>query len=354
MKRASPFLVVWCVLLLAASACFAQTFITFDPPDSTSTFPQAINPKGQIAGYYGNATDNHTYGFLREPDGTFTTFAAPTHDVFGATFVTDMNQSGEITGYVVRGSFFFVLGFLRRADGTFVLWGDEYWGPFAAPASIITLPCFDGVPGTAINAVGQIVIAGPYCFTAYLREPDGTFLNFDLGYGPGSWLRPRAIDPKGQITGFYVPGAGDLHQYGFLRQPDGTFTAFDPPNSTATFAEAINPKGQIAGYYQDASFVVLHGFLREPDGTFTAFDPAGSVSTQPTAITLKGEITGFYASADGIYHGFLRHHNGTIVSFDVPGGNAGTFPQGINPKGEIVGYYQDTNFVLHGFVRSAR
>src|SRR3984893_8648546 len=49
------------------------TYIIFDPPGSNSTQPASINAKGAIAGSYNDA--NYVlHGFLRAPDGSFTTF----------------------------------------------------------------------------------------------------------------------------------------------------------------------------------------------------------------------------------------------------------------------------------------
>ena len=79
----------------------AATFTTFDAPGATATFPQSINPAGEIAGYYVDASFVW-HGFLRAPDGTFTTFDAP-GAVFG-TFAVSINPAGAITGFYVDAS----------------------------------------------------------------------------------------------------------------------------------------------------------------------------------------------------------------------------------------------------------
>ena len=64
------------LLVQIASAVDAQTFTTFDVPNSTATIPIAINRSGDIAGVY----DYNSFlrapanAFLRERDGTITTF----------------------------------------------------------------------------------------------------------------------------------------------------------------------------------------------------------------------------------------------------------------------------------------
>src|SRR6266699_1373303 len=82
------------VLVTLAPNGFAQTITTFDPTGSTGTVPRAINPAGQITGFYYGGGGVH--GFLRNTDGTITTF-----DITGATytFATAINPTSKITGW---------------------------------------------------------------------------------------------------------------------------------------------------------------------------------------------------------------------------------------------------------------
>ena len=212
---------------------------------------------------------------------------------------------------------------------------------------------------------------------AFLRAPDGTFTIFDdpnagtcsascgnIGNGQGT--RAYAINPSGQIVGFYTDNTARCH--GYVRAANGTFTQIDAPHAGAgpfpqgTFPSnitpmGINPAGAIIGFYVDASSV-QHGFVRAPNGIITEFDPTGSIFTDPNAIDQTGAITGFYFDANFVGHGFLRATDGTITSFDAPGADHtpgsfnGTFGVGLTPNGEIEGVDVDVNGVLHGFVRS--
>ena len=76
------------------------TFITFDPPGSINTFPESINPAGDITGLYFDVNFVE-HGFLRARDGTITTFEVP-----GATHTLGIgiNPAGEITGYYLDAS----------------------------------------------------------------------------------------------------------------------------------------------------------------------------------------------------------------------------------------------------------
>lgn len=147
------------VLMLVgiATALDAQTITTFDLPNSTKTVPRAIDLFGQTAGYYQDATG--TYGFLRQRDGTFTSFAADPSNAHSRTFVTDMNSAGQIIGFIEQASGGWT-GFLRETDGTIVQFNGT--GTISAPSVAIAPEpqpppcCPDGTSAIAINEFGQI------------------------------------------------------------------------------------------------------------------------------------------------------------------------------------------------------
>lgn len=300
------------VLISFAPTAHAQTFTTFDVPDSRSTQASAINPAGQITGIYEDISVG-LHGFLRQPDGTIITF-----DVPGAgsgnglgTFGQAINPAGKIAGF--------------------------YFDP-------------DNPEGLAH-------------VHAFLRQPDGTIIIFDGPEATSTYV--AAISPDGDITGFegQLPIRPAFPWHGYLRQRDGTIITFDVPGGSTAFPQSIfpsgiNPAGQIVGRYIGADRAI-HGFLRQPDGTIITFDPSGSSYTAANAINPAGQITGIYSDPNDTIHGFLRQLDGTITTFDVPGASTGngrgTFGQAINPAGEITGFFYDTTGItgVHGFVRSA-
>ena len=92
-----------------------------------------INPGGVIVGTYVGAACQHFHGFLRSPDGTFTTIDLP-----GAsdTDPNAINPAGVITGIV---NFFH--GFWRAPNGTF--------SKFDVPGAVYGLvPAALNPPGT--------------------------------------------------------------------------------------------------------------------------------------------------------------------------------------------------------------
>ena len=135
------------------------TIITFDAPgvgpgggpNSEGTHASSINPAGAITGSYDDA-NNVSHAFLREPDGKFTTFEAPgagTSPFFG-TFAASINPAGAIAGYYSDGSQVGTQvvyhGFLREPDGKFTT--------FEAPDAG-TRPNFGTYP-SSINPAGTI------------------------------------------------------------------------------------------------------------------------------------------------------------------------------------------------------
>jgi len=311
---------------LSVNAGQKKTSITtFDAPlagtaAGQGTFPSAINDSGAITGFVRDANVAR-HGFLRAPDGTFTSFDDPNAGICSASCGTigpgqgtraySINQSGEITGFYSDNSGG-CHGYVRAANGTF----------------------------TQIDAPDAGT--GPF--------PQGTF---------PSEFTAAGINPAGAITGFYVDASSVQH--GFVRAANGTITEFDPTGSILTNPNAINEPGDITGFYFDANFVG-HGFLRGADGTITSFDAPGADSTPGSGngtfgvdLTPSGEIEGIFVDPSGVLHGFVRSKQGTFTTFDAPGAGTGpglgTLPEVNNNPGAIAGNYTDANGVNHGFLR---
>jgi hypothetical protein len=298
---------------------------------------------------------------------TITTFDAPGAGTAAnqGTFPSGINPSGAITGFT-RDANSARHGFLRAPDGTFTIFDDP--GAGTCSTSCGTIGPGQGTRAYAINPSGQI--AGFYSDNTarchgYVRAANGTFTQIDApdaGTGPfpqgtfPSEFTPAGINPAGAITGFYVDASSVQH--GFVRAPSGTIIEFDPTGSIFTNPNAINEPGAITGFYVDASGVG-HGFLRAPDGTIITFDAPGAGTgggqgTFGVSLTPNGEIEGVYVDASGVLHGFVRSNEGTFSTFDAPGAGTaagqGTLPESNNTLGAIAGNYIDGNFVNHGFL----
>ncbi len=358
---------------LTASAQEART-ITFDAPgaDTTSgdfngTYPGGINVWGAITGAYQDAATVY-HGFLRSPRGKFTTFEAPGADTtagsYNGTVPNSINDLGAITGDYADANGF-SHGFVRSPQGKFTTFDVPEAGGFG------TIPI-------AINLEGAVVglyTDSNYSFHAFLRSPGGKFTTW---IGPGACTTDGSqgcfgsgasnINAFGIVVGGYEDDSGNFVHHNYVRTPDGKLKTFDVPGAgTGSYqgsgcpgcALGLNQFGAVAGIYSDANSV-NHGFLRSPDGKFTTFDApgAGTDSDQGTgcpsdcsvALNNWGAITGTYIDANWTFHGYLRSPKGRIVTVD-PDGSTFTSPAGINDAGAITGTYIDANNVFHGFVR---
>jgi len=377
-----------CALGIAVAASAGEgspQFITFDAPGA-GAIPGAyqgtgclnfidcsvvLNKHGAITGYY-LAANNVYHGFVRSPEGEFTTFDAPGADTtpgsFNGTDPYAINDLGVITGAYsdVNG----VHGFLRSPEGAFTT--------FDVPGgSLLTIPVALNLEGSVVGSV----LDQNAVWHAFLRKRDGTFKTFsapggcDTSFSTSGCTGTGAlsINVSGTISGGYADNNLVLH--GLVRSPEGKLTTFDAPGAGAVpgsyqgtscvdCAAPLNQFGVIAGYYIDANYVV-HGFLRSPRGEIRTFDAppdAGSFGfgcsgACPLGLNDSGAITGSYQDANNVWHGFVRSPEGKFTTFDAPGadntpglGN-GTFPVSINEQGAIAGFYLDKNEVNHGFLR---
>jgi hypothetical protein len=269
----------WIGALGLAAGAFCQSdfpiTVVIQTVPAEVTFPNSINEKGQVAGYFMQTGVSPPGGFLRDLDRTITTFDAG----FG-TAAFSISATGVITGY------------------------------------------FNSAPPPVPTSTRR----------GFVRDPFGNFTTFDP-LGSISTM-PQSINAGGDVTGYYNDANRVIH--GFVRRDElGELISFDPPGSVQTMALSINAKGDITGFYNEANNVV-HGFVRQPGGEIVSFDAPESKGTFPASINNAGAITGYYTVANGRAFGFVRHPDGKFTSFD-PGAN--TFPRSINNKGAIAGSY---------------
>ena len=213
---------------------------------SGGTFATAINPQGDIVGYYNDSSLGFR-GFLLS-GGTFTTIDVPGSG--GTTAPLGINARGDIVGSYFDSVSGHVFGFLLR-DGAY---------------STIAVPGADATGASGINSRGDIVggyYEGPlFASHGFLLTSGGTLTTIDVpGGAPGSTLAV-GINPRGDIVGTYIDSDGFLSTW--LRR-DGTFTApisqtiHTPVCECQGIPAGINARGDVVGLYYDA--VAVHGFL---------------------------------------------------------------------------------------------
>jgi predicted membrane protein len=304
------------------------TITTIDVPgagtgDNQGTVAEAMNASGAITGMYFDANCLY-HGFLRDPDGGITTFDVPGAATVGGICTTgtvwlvmqgtaagNINAAGTITGIYTDPS---GVGhvFLRDPDGTFTTFDAPGAGTGAVQGTWSST--FYGLnPAGAIS--GWYLDSGN-AVHGFLRTAKGKVTTFDVpggGTGAIQGTVPLSLNPEREVTGFYLDGSSVFH--GFLRSPRGKLTTFDVPGSGTGFFQgplpySNNPAGAITGTYTDTNNV-NHGFLRAPDGKLTTFDVPGSGAgayqgTVPYGNNAAGAITGNYIDANGVSHGFIR------------------------------------------------
>jgi len=368
-----------CLTLLGALAMTIPAnadshIISFEAPGSGAGQGQgtgcfgctfSINQSGAVVGTYLD-TNNVYHGFLRSPDGKFTSFEAPGADTtpndYNGTLAQSINDFGVIAGFYADATGL-THGFVRSKKGAFTT--------FNVPGAV------NGSWPIYLNDAGAIVgysLDVNLLFHAFLRHPDGTFSVFvgpdscTSGIPGGCYGSEAAfVSLFGASVGNFEDNSGNFVGHGLIREPSGKLSTFDAPGAGSGAYQGtgcpgcnfgVNLWGAIAGSFTDANNA-WHGFLRSPQGTFTTFEATGSgsgayqgtgcYSDCPMGLNDFGVITGSYSDSNSVQHGFLRTPDGNFETVD-PHGSQGTQPESINDAGMIVGYYIDVNGVYHGFV----
>jgi hypothetical protein len=238
-----------------------------------------INNAGTVIGYY---IDRSYHGFVRRPNGTFTTLDAP--------------GAGTEMGPAVHGH-----PELRPGQGTIATGGND-WG---------------AITGYFIDT--QNIRHG------FIWDKLGGFTPFDVG--SSGRTEPQSISDSGKVIGtyyrdpadarhFYNPGA----EHGFLRDSDGTITTFDLPGSAATQAQAVSKLGLVAGPHGGEEITACYPTRKDLDSApIDAMQIDRDRFRGATCANVSGGmVVGyFYEEMYGIRHGVIRNGRGVVTTFDV-------------------------------------
>ena len=176
-----------------------------------------INAVGAIAGFTIDAVyDEH--GYVRYPNGAITTFDAPgagtTPYTYQGTWPNAINLGGTIVGYITD---------TNTTNHGFVRYPNGHFTTFDAPGAVATPGTYQGTDLYGVNLWGAIV--GSYTDAkdvshGFLLNPDGTFTKIDVpgaGTSPLQGTIPLSINLEGAITGVYFDANGAGH--GFVVNP---------------------------------------------------------------------------------------------------------------------------------------
>jgi uncharacterized membrane protein len=277
-----------------------DNFTSFDVPGSAGTLALDINASGTIVGRFivAGTTPAVTHGFVRTPDGEFSTVVYPEASF---TAAVGINARGDIVGqYALPTAPKARHGFLLR-DGVYTSFDPEG-------------STFTNVLG--INDRGEIV--GRYCTLAVCGTVGtGVFHGFLLKDGefspvtfPGSSETDAfKINSRGMIYGGFVNGAGEERP--FLSR-DGDYVEVELPISNPVSLDngGMNERGDMVGLYCDGKppCVIIptgtHGFFVSGD-SFETIDFPGARATSAIGINSRGDIVGGWFDASAGIHGFL-------------------------------------------------
>lgn len=256
------------------------SYTTFAVPGAVLTAAQGINARGDIVGFYDDATGRR-HGFLLR-DGLFTTIDYPGA---ASTDARGIGPGGEIVGgYRLPGEPSVNLhGYQRSADGE--LTRVDY-------------------PGHTNTIPQRILADGTILGCRHNQDTMGSMYGVIMGRRgnqeiPESMSMNNGGTPDGRrIAGLYTNMAGITEGYVI---EDGVFTPFRVPGSTFTAAWDMNPASDIAGVYRDATG--FHGFVRRGEHYATLNVPLAA-ATRAFGINARGNVVGSYV-AGGRTRGFL-------------------------------------------------
>jgi hypothetical protein len=131
-------------------------------------------------------------------------------------------------------------------------------------------------------------------FSAPINDPNA-------GTMTGQGTTTTGINNGGQIAGFYIDAAGNLH--GFL-DVNGMFMTVDDPNGTNTMLLGLNNNGQAVGSFVDVNGETQGLLFNIAADTFqTISDPNASATpafnvtgTTINGINDQGNLVGFYSN----------------------------------------------------------
>lgn len=265
---------------------------TFVVDGATLTQPQGINASGDIVGWYNDA-NKRSHGFIRH-DGVITTvnYVKPDNSVADNTTLRGIGPDGQIVGTYRDNVEESVAshGFRRTPDGQLI------------PIQYV------GSDNQVYNVVLQRILPDGTIFGCrHLHDQMGSMKGIMIAGDRATEIDANASMNNGStpdghhVVGFYTPmGASGGSAYTI---DDGTFTPFSVPGSTSTSAWDVNPRGDIVGVYVDGAGAA-HGYVRTDEVSYTTIDVRGASATRAFGINARGDVVGTYTKA-GVTRGFI-------------------------------------------------
>ena len=263
---------------------------TFVVEGAILTQPQGINAAGDVVGWYNDAA-KHSHGFIRHAGvNTTVDFEKADNTLADNTTLRGIGPDGEIVGTYRdnKEEAAAAHGFRRTPDGALI------------PVQYVN-------NGTTYNVILQRILPdGTILGCRHLHDTMGSMKGITIVGDEVTEIDTYAsmnngATPDGHlIVGFYTPM--DASRTWAYTIENGAFTQFTVPGSTSTNAWDVNPRGDIVGVYLDGAGAT-HGYVRT-EGGFTTIDVPGASATRAFSINARGDVVGSYTKS-GVTRGFI-------------------------------------------------
>jgi hypothetical protein len=253
------------------------TYTTVDVPAAGLTAVASINTVGDMVGWYAQADNTPTSGFLLS-GGNFTLFNYPGAD---QTFATGINDSGKIVGYAY---------FHGNTEAVSFSYDGTTFTTIRAPGKTYTIV-------NGVNNGGDIV--GGDGFTGGNHGFEMIGARFKNVTPPGSYTLVYAtgVNNLGKIVGWTFGATTSGFAY-----KAGTFQTLNFPGSNMTEVWGINDAGVAVGWYGTAASFSGFALMK---GKYAPLNFPGALATFAVGINASGQIVGQYEAVDMTYHGFM-------------------------------------------------
>jgi surface-anchored protein len=219
---------------------------TVNVTGTTISFVTGINSRGELAGFYRNATNPAIqHAFVRDTNGVFMTIDGPGQNF---TYGWRINDAGQMNGYCFENNPFLIRSFRRHTNGAldvFAFPGSPFGTATRGMNDAGTLAGWKWTPGIKLQGV---IIHGT---------------NFSEIFTVPGWEHtlPSDINNFGETAG--TVNNGFTNAAGFFRRADGTVSIFMPPGATQVEVFGLNDSGVVVGEYIDGAGR-RHGFIGRP------------------------------------------------------------------------------------------
>jgi hypothetical protein len=244
------------MFLFASPLCGAQTATCTNWQFFSTGFSTAINRWGTVIGVTASPSHPTWEGFIRDSSGNFTTYNVPNSS---QTWFNRRNAKGDTVGYYTDSTAAVKLCPTCTHDHGFLLSGSAVLS--------VDYPGAQRTWLTGINYWGTVVgnYTTPSGSTGAFRLKNGVLTSIHF---PGSTsTTASSISDTGVIVGGYSDTQGLGH--GFVLQ-NGVYTTLDNPKadpSSGTRVDDINSSGAIVGSYYNGplahSFIYINGVFKE-------------------------------------------------------------------------------------------